>query len=342
MNNRKTLPILLTKPHVLLIGAGKVALQKAGVLKYNNISFSIISKTIHPKLKDLCTDIQIKSFKTKDIQNHLIVIDASSNRKVTKKLLKYKKKHPLLLNVVDQPKMCGLGDPSLLTLKAYNILKSADVVLYDHLISDEIMSIVPKKTKKIFVGKEKGFHTKPQDAINKLIHKYIKKDRSIARMKSGDPFIFGRGAEELFYLTQKGINTEVIPGISSAIAAPLMAGIPITASDYSNAFTVVSAHLKGNSINLKWVELLKKKEHTTIVLMGLSRISEIIKESLTLDIDPKIACAIISNASRKNQTIITTTLENLEVSSKKASRPAILVFGSVVDYSKTLKESEPS
>jgi len=153
-----------------------------------------------------------------------------------------------------------LGDPELLTLKAYSIIKSVDVVLYDHLISDEIMSLVPKKTKKIFVGKEKGFHTKPQDEINKLIKIQIKKGRSVARMKSGDPFVFGRGAEELLYLTQKGIDTEVIPGISSSTSAPLIANIPITARDYSNAFTVVSAHLKGNAVNLDWVHLLNKKE----------------------------------------------------------------------------------
>ncbi|WP_309499066.1 uroporphyrinogen-III C-methyltransferase [Sulfurovum sp.] len=419
MKQRQTLPILLKEQHILLIGGGNVALQKAEVLTENNIFFTVISKDVHPKIKTLCNDIQIKAFKSKDIQDRLIVIDATGNDKVTQKLLKYKKKHPLLLNVVDKPKVCdfyfmaltpnaplqiavsssgasptvaqyfrdkcqalipndmatfieelqeqrnkgiiavdktlkslgkmsakaylvgcGLGDPELLTLKAYNIIKNINVVLYDHLISDEIMALVPKDTKKIFVGKEKGFHTKPQEEINKLIRKYIEKGHSVARLKSGDPFIFGRGAEELLYLTQKGISTEVIPGISSAISAPLMANIPITARDYSNAFTVVSAHLKGNAINLDWVPMLVHKNHTVIVLMGLTRIKEIVQEAKTLDIEMQTPCAIVSNASRKNQSMLTTTLENLEEVSLGASRPAILVFGDVIHYTNTLKESQ--
>jgi len=419
MKERQTLPILLKEQHILLIGGGNVALQKAEVLAENNISFSVMSKEVHPKIKELCSDIQIKSFKMKDIQNFLIVIDATGNDKVTKKLLQYKQKHSLLLNVVDKPNVCdfyfmaltknaplqiavsssgasptvaqhfrdkcqalmpdnmdtfieslqaqrdkgiieidktlqkiekmtkkaylvgcGLGDAELLTIKAYNIIKDVDVVLYDHLISDEIMAIVPKCTKKIFVGKEKGFHSKPQEEINKLIRKYIQKGYSVARLKSGDPFIFGRGAEELLYLTQKGIRTEVIPGISSAVSGPLMANIPITARDYSNAFTVVSAHLKGNSINLDWVPMLENRDHTVIVLMGLTRIKEIVQQAKTLDIDMDTPCAIVSNASRKNQRVLTTTLDNLEEVSLEASRPSILVFGDVIHYTNTLKESQ--
>ena len=419
MKQRQTLPILLKEQHILLIGGGKVALQKAEVLAKNNISFTVISKEVHPKIKALCDDIRIKAFKSKEIQDSLIIIDATGNDKVTQKLLKYKKKHPILLNVVDKPKVCdfyfmaltqnaplqiavsssgasptvaqyfrdkcqalipddmetfieelqaqrdkgiieidktlqkiekmtakaylvgcGLGDPDLLTIKAYNIIKNIDVVLYDHLISDEIMAIVPNDTKKVFVGKEKGFHTKPQEEINKLIRKYIKKGYSVARLKSGDPFIFGRGAEELLYLTQKGIETEVIPGISSAISGPLMANIPITARDYSNAFTVVSAHLKGNSINLNWVPMLENKDHTVIVLMGLTRIKEIVQEAKILGIDMNTPCAIVSNASRKNQSVLTTTLQDLEITSLEASRPSILVFGDVIHYTNQLKESQ--
>ena len=106
MKERQTLPILLKEQHILLLGGGNVALQKAEVLAENNISFSVISKEVHPKIKTLCSDIYIKNFKTKDIQNFLIVIDATGNEKVTQKLLKYKQKHPLLLNVVDKPKVC--------------------------------------------------------------------------------------------------------------------------------------------------------------------------------------------------------------------------------------------
>ncbi|HIP11761.1 MAG TPA: uroporphyrinogen-III C-methyltransferase [Arcobacter sp.] len=225
---------------------------------------------------------------------------------------------------------CGIGDPELLTIKAFNIIKSVDVVLIDHLISEEIIKLIPAKTKKVFVGKEKGSHSKTQEEINQLILKYSKKYKTVARLKSGDPFIFGRGSEELLELAKSNITTEVIPGISSAISAPLLANIPITARGYASSFTVVSAHLKGNSVNLDWIDMLKKENHTLVVLMGLSRVNEIVKESKRLNINQNKSCAIISNASRENQQTIITTLKKLQEDSTDAVRPAILVFGDVV------------
>jgi len=423
MKIRQTLPILLKEQKILLLGAGKVSLQKAEVLCENNISFRIISKDISPKVQNICDtyDISIKAkkFKLADIKEY-IIIDATGNKKVSKKLLKYKKKHHILLNIVDKPKVCdfyfmaltkntplqiavsssgaspslakyfrdkcqnlipqnldtfleelqdqrekniinvdktiskvkslmkgkaylvgcGLGDPELLTLKAYKIIKAVDVVLYDKLISQELIDLVPKDCKKVFVGKEKGFHSKSQEDINKLIKKYVKKGLSVARLKSGDPFIYGRGAEELLFLRQKGIDCEVIAGISSAISAPLLANIPITARGYSDSFTVVSAHLKDNRLNLNWLHFLSQKSHTLIVLMGLSRISEIVAEASRLDIDLDMPCAIVSNASRTNQKVISTTLRGLESASQKILSPAILVFGEVINYTNYLKESQ--
>ncbi|MCH9741204.1 MAG: uroporphyrinogen-III C-methyltransferase [Epsilonproteobacteria bacterium] len=231
---------------------------------------------------------------------------------------------------------CGIGDPELLTIKAYKIIQSVDIVLYDHLISKEIMALMPKQTKKVFVGKQKGFHSMNQEAINDLITKYASQGLTVARLKSGDPFVFGRGAEELQSLLQEGIETEVVPGISSAISAPLMADIPITARGYASGFTVVSAHLKGNSVNLDWVDLMQKKNHTIVVLMGLSRVSQIVEEAKRLGVSGQKPCAIIANASRKNQQVIITTLNKLEEEAKTAERPAILVFGDVVNFTRSV------
>lgn len=227
---------------------------------------------------------------------------------------------------------CGIGDPELLTLKAFKIIQSVDVVLYDHLISDEIMALVPKKCKQVFVGKEKGFHSMKQEEINSLISQYVSQGLTVARLKSGDPFVFGRGAEELAYLVKKEIRTEVVPGISSSIAAPMMANIPITARGYASGFMVVSAHLKGNSVNLDWIELLNKTNHTVVVLMGLSRVKQIVKASEKIGVRLDKPCAIISNASRKNQKVMITTMKELAIKAKEAERPAILVFGDVVNY----------
>ena len=405
-----TLPILLKNPKILLIGAGKVALQKAEVLFENKIDFSIIAESCLKEIKALCSKITIKPFEILDIKKFSIVIDATGNSRVTEKLIEYKKEHTLLLNVVDVPALCdfyfmaltrnrplqiavssngasptaakyfrdecerlipqnitaylkqkqeerdngninieqtqkeleklktqvylvgcGLGDPDLLTLKAYKIIQSVDVILYDNLISEEIMALVPKESIQVYVGKKKGHHSKSQEDIHEVILKYASQGLSVARLKSGDPFVFGRGAEELLFLNNLNIKTAVIPGISSSISAPLLANIPITARDYASSFSVVSPHLKGNNLNLDWIDLLHKENHTVIVLMGLSRIVEILKEAQTQGISQDKPCAIISNASRPNQKVAKTTLEGLEKASKEMIRPSILVFGEVIN-----------
>jgi len=405
----KTLPILLKNSKILLIGGGNVALQKAQVLHENRIDFKIIAKNVKEEIFKLCDKVIEKKFKLRDIENFMIIIDATGSKKVVKKLLKYKETHDILLNVVDVPTLsdfyfmaltknrplqiavssngasptaakyfrdecealipknigvylekkqnerdlgfididktqhelfslnskvylvgCGLGDPDLLTLKAYKIIQNVDVVLYDNLISDEIMELVPQSSIKVYVGKKKGHHSKSQEEIHKTITKYTSQGLSVARLKSGDPFVFGRGAEELMYLMELGIHTEVIPGISSAISAPLLANIPITARDYSSSFSVVSPHLKGDSLNLDWIDLLHKKNHTVVVLMGLSRVVEIVEEAKKQNISLNQPCAIISNASRPNQKVAKTTLEGLEDASRDMLRPSILVFGEVV------------
>jgi siroheme synthase len=200
------------------------------------------------------------------------------------------------------------------------------------------MDIVPITSQKVFVGKQKGFHSKAQEEINSLIEHYVKEGYTVARLKSGDPFIYGRGAEELLYLHSQNIKTEVIAGISSAISAPLMANIPLTARGIADSFTVVSAHLKGSSMNLEWVKQLKHEAHTVVVLMGLSRAKQIQELALEYGIDAHKSCAIISNASRSNQSIRVTTLNKLDTEAKQAQRPAILVFGDVVNYPEQLKE----
>ena len=210
-------------------------------------------------------------------------------------------------------------------------MQSVDVVLFDNLVSDEIMALVPEKTIKVYVGKKKGHHSKSQKDIHETILQYTSKGLSVARLKSGDPYVFGRGAEEMLFLMELGIETEVVPGISSAISAPLFGNIPITARDHASSFSVVSPHSKGHSLNLTWIDLLKRENHTVVVLMGLSRISEILEEATKQEISQDLPCAIISNASRANQKVAHCTLATLEEASKEMIRPSILVFGEVVD-----------
>jgi len=233
---------------------------------------------------------------------------------------------------------CGTGDVDLLTLKAYRLIGEADVVFVDHLVSEEIKELIPKETMVIHVGKRKGHHSVKQEKINELLIEYAQKGLEVARLKAGDPYIFGRGAEEAQALVEAGIRVEVVPGISSAIAGPLAAGIAPTARGYATNLSIVSAHLAGNRINLEWIDLLKVKNHTTIVLMGVSRAREIVDAALAAGVAGYMPCAVVSNASRADQQRFVTTLERLPEIAACAPRPAIIVFGDVVNLHTVLPQ----
>ncbi len=232
---------------------------------------------------------------------------------------------------------CGIGDVELLTIKAYKAIQSLEVALVDNLISDEIKEIIPKTCEIIDVGKSKGFHKKSQDEINAIFLEQLLKGKHVWRLKSGDPYLYGRGAEEALYLIENNYtNIEVIAGVTSALSGCTVAGIPVTHRDISKSFSVVTAHLKNNSLNLDWIDFLKIPQHTTVALMGLSRASAIKSEALKVGVSKDLPCAIVSNASRKNQEVIITTLEFLDEKAKLTKQPSILVFGDVVNLGKIL------
>ena len=225
---------------------------------------------------------------------------------------------------------CGPVDADLLTLKALKTIQKLDVALIDHLLTQEIIDLIPTSTKVVFVGKEKGCHSSTQDEINTIITSYALKGLRVGRLKCGDPYIFGRGTEEAIYAMDRGIHTEVIPGISSALSGPLSAGIAPTARGYATGMSIVSAHLAGDRVNLAWIPLLAMSSHTTIVLMGLSRAEQITAEALQQGINPALSVAIVSNATSSNQSTIITTLNDLAMAAKRSPKPAIMIFGDVV------------
>ncbi|MFZ2888967.1 uroporphyrinogen-III C-methyltransferase [Sulfuricurvum sp.] len=231
---------------------------------------------------------------------------------------------------------CGPGDADLLTLKALKTIQKLDIALIDHLLTQEIIDLIPDTSKVVFVGKEKGKHSFPQDQINAMITEYAHQGYIVGRLKCGDPYIFGRGTEEAIYASQNGIETEVIPGISSALSGPLSAGIAPTARGVSTGVSVVSAHLSGDRVNLSWIPMLSVNDHTTVVLMGLSRTRQIVKEALDQGVDATLPVAIISNATTADQSSVITTLSELSDAAKGAPKPAILVFGNVVNLAKVL------
>lgn len=225
---------------------------------------------------------------------------------------------------------CGIGDAELLSVKALSIFKKIDVALYDHLITDEILSLLPSNVEKVYVGKIKGAHSSTQDEINALLLAYAANGKVTARLKSGDPFVFSRGAEEAAFLQSHDVPVEVVCGISSAIAAPAAAGIAVTLRGVSAGFSVVSACLAKNEPYFDWVELLKVPKHTTVTLMGSALASQISKIAIEEGVDAALPVAIVSNASRPNQKTKITDIRGLADFDGIIERPAVLVFGNTV------------
>ncbi len=419
MRKAETLPIVLTKPEVLIIGGGQTALLKAKNLLNNGISFQLVAPSICAEIQALGITCHKRDFQLKDLQERSLVVDATGNQEVANQLLSAKQSYAFMLNccsdqslsdfhfpallnhgqlkisvstsgasptiskqvrdkiakvipaqleeLVDASKQerasgiidpataaekskqmlaqvaligCGPGDPELLTMKAYRLIQQQDVVLYDHLLTPEIMALIPEQTEKIAVGKQKGCHSFKQEEINELIYQKALLGLNVARLKCGDPYIFGRGSEEAEYLIKRGIRVEIVSGISSALAGPACAGIPPTARGYATNLSVVSAHLAGSRINTDWFPMLKIPHHTTVVLMGLSFSRQISEIAISQGVAKNLPVAIIANASRPNQQALITDLEHLPEVATQAARPAILVFGDVVNLHQILSQPE--
>ncbi|MBP2832408.1 uroporphyrinogen-III C-methyltransferase [Aquimarina sp. U1-2] len=242
----------------------------------------------------------------------------------------------------------GPGDPDLITLKAIKALKSADVVLYDALINEVLLDYAPN-AEKIFVGKRKGCYAYRQEQINELIVSRAQSHGHVVRLKGGDPFIFGRGAEEMDYAQQFDIETEMVPGISSPLAVPAYQGIPLTKRGASESFWVITGTTKSHKLSQD-VYLAAKSNATVAILMGMSKLSEIVS-IFAAENKQNIPVAIIQNGTTDNEQFGFGTIDNIEqvVADKKLSSPAIIVIGEVVNQrcpltpkrviSKVVKES---
>ncbi len=232
----------------------------------------------------------------------------------------------------------GPGDPGLLTLNGYEAVKKADCLIYDRLVGDEIIHIAKPECELIYVGKENHRHTLPQDGINALLYEKACEHENVVRLKGGDPYVFGRGGEEALYLLEKGIAVDVVPGISSSIAALSYAGIPITHRGISTNFHVFTAHgRKDEMIEIDYSSLLDES-CTAVFLMGLSHVSKIAKRFLDAGRKAETPVAVISNGTLPNQKTCVGNLLTIEDKVKKAglTSPAIIVVGNTVSLSENL------
>ncbi len=224
----------------------------------------------------------------------------------------------------------GPGDVDLITLKAIKAIESANVILYDALINEELLKYASKDTELIYVGKRKGCYAYQQIQINELIVSRAKSHGHVVRLKGGDPFIFGRGAEEIDYAQQFGLETFVVPGITSAIAVPAYQGIPLTKRGASESFWVITGTTKKHQLSGD-VALAAKSSATVVILMGMSKLNEIV-EVFSAENKQNTAVAIIQNGTTENEKFGLGTISNISkvVKEKQLSSPAIIVIGDVV------------
>lgn len=227
----------------------------------------------------------------------------------------------------------GPGDPELLTLKALRLLQEADVVLYDNLVNRAILDYARRDAEQIYVGKRRSFHVMRQEGINALLVEHARAGRRVVRLKGGDPFIFGRGGEEIETLAAEGIDCVVVPGITAAMGAASYAGIPLTHREASQSVRFVTGHRSNDVINLDWPELARA-DQTLVVYMGLPGLEEILRRLVEHGLPADTAAALVERATLPEQQVIQGTVSDLagKVRAADISGPTIAIIGRVVAY----------
>lgn len=225
----------------------------------------------------------------------------------------------------------GPGDPELLTLKAWRLISSAEVVLYDRLVSPEILALIPETAEMIHVGKQRANHALPQDQINQRLVDLAKEGYRVVRLKGGDPFIFGRGGEEIETLAAAGIRFQVVPGITAASGCAAYAGIPLTHRDYAQSVRFVTGHLKNNTCDLPWKDFVQNSQ-TLVFYMGLVGLPIICEQLVLHGMAPDMPVALISKGTTREQQVVTGNLETIvqRVNEEQVQAPTLVIVGHVV------------
>ena len=232
----------------------------------------------------------------------------------------------------------GPGDPDLLTLKAHRVLGEADVVVYDRLVSPEIVDLVPAGTSRIFAGKAPQSHPLPQDEINALLVRLARSGRRVARLKGGDPFVFGRGSEEAEYLVRHGVPFEIIPGITAASGCAASAGIPLTHRGLASGVRFVTGHCRRDQDLVYEWDKLADPDATLVIYMGLANLAEFSRRLIDAGLAPTTAAAAIASGTTPAQKVCRTDLASLPEAVRAAglAPPVLLVIGRVVEMADVL------
>ena len=234
----------------------------------------------------------------------------------------------------------GPGDPGLITVKGLNCLRQADVVIYDRLVDESVLSEVRSDAEKIYVGKSSDHHTLEQSEINRLLIDKAREGKQVVRLKGGDPFVLGRGGEEAEALVRDRIPFEVVPGVSSAVAVPAYAGIPVTHRNVASSFTVVTGHKASGKSGPKiaWDKLTTATD-TLVVLMGIGNLANVVNELIKNKKPPTTPVAVITDGTTGRQCCVTGTLQDIveKVKAENLKPPSVVVIGDVVKFRDQLR-----
>jgi uroporphyrin-III C-methyltransferase len=225
----------------------------------------------------------------------------------------------------------GPGDAELLTVRAARLLASADVVVYDNLVSPEVLELIPRGAERVYVGKQRGHHSMAQGDINALLVRLASAGRQVVRLKGGDPFVFGRGGEELQALAAEGIPFEVVPGITAACGVASYAGIPLTHRDLAQACLFVTGHLKDGTCDLDWPALARPRQ-TLVIYMGLGGLAEICAQLIAHGLPASTPAAVVEQGTTLDQRVVSATLADLDARVEQAElrSPCLIIVGEVV------------
>tara|TARA_B110000037_G_scaffold222815_1_gene299748 strand:- start:3355 stop:4731 length:1377 start_codon:yes stop_codon:yes gene_type:complete len=442
--------INLKKKPVTVIGGGDIALRKVRLLLKAGPNITVISKEICKDLKELLMEdnhkILQKSFHEDDLKTPALIIAATNNAKTNKRISTYAQRENILINVVDQPKLCtftmgsiverdslvvsissggkapvlvrrirekietllpqsyaelvrlsgslraivkkkiqsgikrrifweeffesdyvqnfillpkkldlrlfnkillgmkskkigevflvgaGPGERDLLTIRALHLMQKCDICIYDNLVSKDILELVRRDADLVYAGKKQDQHTLSQDKINSLLIKFAKQGKKVLRLKGGDPFIFGRGGEEIESLMKNKILFQVVPGITAASGIASYSGIPLTHRDHAQSCLFLTGHIKDGVINFEWSKLIVENQ-TLVVYMGLLSLDELVKKLLHHGMTKKMPIAIIESGTTAKQKVLIGELSNIKskVNKAKIKSPALIIIGTVVN-----------
>ena len=237
----------------------------------------------------------------------------------------------------------GPGDPDLLTFRALRLMQQCDVCVYDKLVSPEVLALVRRDAELIYVGKSRDQHTLPQEEINELLARLALEGKRVLRLKGGDPFIFGRGGEEIETLMQQNVPFQVVPGITAANGVSSYAGIPLTHRDYAQACLFITGHLKDGTLDLDWVAMSRPRQ-TIVIYMGLVGMEKICEQLIAHGVSPDMPAAVVQQGTTQRQRVVSATLKDLaqKVAAANIKAPCLTIIGEVVQLRDRLNWFEPN